>query len=133
MSLMSLKGSDSFEDEHLELVFKRLDLRNIHHIKPSKNLYLACNLVAISIIAGILYIYAAFVSKLLPDTGYWILDFIKHDYYYCYLVPLLLLPTYAVIWLNWIASQIYEHNKSRLRLRLATCHGTKYYIVIVFK
>ena len=107
---MNIKDSDTFEDDHLELVFSRLGLRHLHRIKPSRNIYTACNIVCFSTVFGLAYIYAAFLSKLLPDSGHWILDSIKHDYYYCYLVPLLLLPTYAVIWLNWIASQIFEHN-----------------------
>lgn len=101
-----------FQDESLELAFNKLGLRHIHSIRGPlmKNIYLANNIISLSILLGLLFIYSAFLSKLLPDTGYWILDSMKHDCYYCYLIPLLLLPTYIIIWLNWISSQIFEHN-----------------------
>jgi len=54
--------------------------------------------------------YAGVISKFLPDTGIILLDDIKYDYYYCYLVPLTILPTYMVIYLNWLSMKFFEFN-----------------------
>ncbi|KAI9224649.1 phosphatidylinositol N-acetylglucosaminyltransferase subunit Y-domain-containing protein [Blastocladiella britannica] len=57
-----------------------------------------------------LWVYAAIVSKLLPPTGYWMLDAIQADHYFCYMVPLTLPVTvYFVIW-NWFGLKLYKHN-----------------------
>jgi Phosphatidylinositol N-acetylglucosaminyltransferase subunit Y len=57
-----------------------------------------------------LFSYSAFVSKLMPDTGILVLDFMKHDYYFCYLFPLMLLPTYIVVYINWLAMKFFKNN-----------------------
>jgi phosphatidylinositol N-acetylglucosaminyltransferase subunit Y len=54
--------------------------------------------------------FAAFISKLLPPTGNSILDLIRDDHFYCYLVPLTILPTYSIIYLNWLSLRIFEHS-----------------------
>ena len=59
---------------------------------------------------GAIFLYTAIISKLLPDTGYFVIDFIKHDYYFCYLIPLSIVPTYAVVYLNWLAMRHFEQN-----------------------
>ncbi|RKP26975.1 phosphatidylinositol N-acetylglucosaminyltransferase subunit Y-domain-containing protein [Syncephalis pseudoplumigaleata] len=54
--------------------------------------------------------YAAFVSKWMPDTGSAILDWIRNDQYYCLLVPLSLpLFIYAVT-CNWMGMKLFRHN-----------------------
>ena len=103
----------------IEELFKRLKLRdfreNSHHSLDSSSLgvevksygviLLTCTLV-------FLYIYAAYVSKssLIPSTGYWLLDEMKDDHYYCYLIPIMILPTYIVIYLNWLSMRVFESN-----------------------
>ena len=59
---------------------------------------------------GVSFVYAAFISKFMPDTGVLILDFIKEDFYFCYLFPLLLLPTYIVVYINWLAMKFFKNN-----------------------
>ncbi|KAJ1652439.1 hypothetical protein IWQ61_007227 [Dispira simplex] len=54
--------------------------------------------------------YTTVVAKLLPATGNRILDAIRTDHYYCYLVPLTLtVAFYTVIW-NWLGMKIFRHN-----------------------
>ena len=74
------------------------------------SLLMAYNIIILSIATVTVYIYAAFISKLLPDSGVWILDMLKKDSYFCYLIPLLVLPTYIVVYLNWLCMQIFQHN-----------------------
>jgi hypothetical protein len=37
-------------------------------------------------------------------------DFIKYDEYFCYLLPLSILPTYLILYLNWLAMRHFEQN-----------------------
>jgi len=65
----------------------------------------------ISSVCGVLlYLYAAFISKIMPATGAQILDAIKEDDYFCFLLPLMILPTFVVVYLNWFAYQMYQNN-----------------------
>ena len=59
---------------------------------------------------GVVFVYTAFVSKLLPNSGIAIVDAIKDDYYFCYLLPLLILPTYAILYLNSLSFVHFEQN-----------------------
>jgi phosphatidylinositol glycan anchor class Y biosynthesis protein len=50
-----------------------------------------------------------FISKLLPQTGNPLLDFIKEDRYYCYLVPLTVVVYFAFTVGNWLYMKHYRH------------------------
>lgn len=54
--------------------------------------------------------YALFISKLMPATGNDLLDAIKFDYYYCFLVPATGLVTWLFIYLNWMMLKFFRHN-----------------------
>ena len=51
-----------------------------------------------------------FYPQLLPDTGIPFLDAVKHDTYYCLLVPLTAVPTFIAIYLNWLSASFYRAN-----------------------
>ena len=94
-----------------DTVFQSLGLRHFGRLSLPKNIdYYGYATTCFFAAIGIIYLYTAFVSKLLPDTGYFILDFFKYDYYFCYLFPLSIIPTYAVIYLNWLAMRHFEQN-----------------------
>lgn len=98
--------------DEIDNLFDDLELRNIHDLKI-ENAHLGFYgylIIAMSCFCGSLYLYAAFISKLLPDTGAVVLDMIKNDYYICYLIPLIIPPTYAVIYLNWLSIRHFEQN-----------------------
>ena len=61
------------EDVQLELLFKNLGLRHFGRMEMEPNLCVAYSLVFLSIFIFILFIYAAFASKLMPDTNIYIL------------------------------------------------------------
>mmetsp|Transcript_5628 Transcript_5628/g.5829 ORF Transcript_5628/g.5829 Transcript_5628/m.5829 type:complete len:103 (-) Transcript_5628:157-465(-) len=93
--------------------FAELGLRDFSSNKPQCNAshqFYGFGAFLSSTLFGLLYLYAAFISKLLPHTGYIFLDFWKNDYYYCFLIPLLILPTFVVIYLNWLCMRCFEHN-----------------------
>ena len=52
--------------------------------------------------------YAAFISKLLPPSGHALLDWVRADRFYCFLLPLGALPTYLILYLNWLSMRIFE-------------------------
>ncbi|KAM9958149.1 hypothetical protein ACTFIW_013129 [Dictyostelium discoideum] len=54
--------------------------------------------------------YCLVFSKLLPDTGNRILDFIKYDWYYCLLVPVIIPVTIITVYFNWLSLKFFRHN-----------------------
>lgn len=67
-------------------------------------------IIALSAVLGSCLLYAALLSKLLPRTGNVFLDAVKDDQYYCYFVPLAILPTYLVLYLNWLSLTYFINN-----------------------
>jgi len=54
-------------------------------------------------------IFAVLIAKVIPETGVELLDAVKHDRYYCYLVPLLL-PTLVIFrYWSWLSMQFFQH------------------------
>jgi phosphatidylinositol glycan anchor class Y biosynthesis protein len=100
------------DDENAEIgiLFKSLGLRHFEKMPMEPNIYVAYALLFTSLFIGIFFTYAAFISKLIPDTGIFILDFFKRDYYFCYLIPLMILPTYIVVYINWLAMNFFANN-----------------------
>jgi hypothetical protein len=48
------------------------------------------------------------VSKLLPPSGHALLDAVRADRFYCLLLPLCALPTYLILYLNWLSMRLFE-------------------------
>lgn len=98
------------EDDNIELFFENLGLRHFGKMPLQPNLCVAYGILITSLFVGVLFIYSAFLSKLMPDTGIFVVDFMKRDYYFCYLLPLMLLPTYIVVYINWLAMKFFKNN-----------------------
>ena len=101
----------------IEDMFIRLNLRDFrdNSKKPicSSPLTIEIKAYGVIILTCILvftYVYAAFISPFVPATGYWLVDEMKNDNYYCYLIPIMILPTYIVIYLNWLSLRVFESN-----------------------
>ena len=62
---------------------------------------------AIFFIAGM---YAVLLSKFMPVINHSLLDFLRQDYYYSFLVPLLLPVSILTIYLNWLGMKFFRHN-----------------------
>ena len=71
---------------------------------------LAALVLTLSATAALLFLYAILLSKLMPDTGIGLLDHVKHDQYFCYLLPLSVLPTYLFVYVNWLSLAYFQHN-----------------------
>jgi hypothetical protein len=54
--------------------------------------------------------YTIVVAKFMPETGYAVLDFFRTDQYYCYLIPLTIVPTSIALFVNWVSIQFYIYN-----------------------
>lgn len=94
-----------------EASFQKLGLRHFGRLSAPTNIDYYGSAVTVFFGAiGLLFIYAAFLSKLQPDTGISYVDFFKYDYYFCYLIPLSILPTYIIIYINWVAMRHFEQN-----------------------
>jgi phosphatidylinositol glycan anchor class Y biosynthesis protein len=94
-----------------EQLFKDLGLRHIAHMQVSPTLRLKGFFIMFSsVILFFFFLYAVIISKLLPYTGWSLLDMVKDDHYFCYLMPLIILPTYSVIYLNWLAISHFQQN-----------------------
>ena len=55
-------------------------------------------------------VYAAVLSKFMPDVGHPYLDWVKRDTYYCFLVPLTIPVTFVAIYFNWLGLKLFRHN-----------------------
>ena len=63
--------------------------------------------------AAIIFIglfYAMIGSKLLGPTGNYLLDFIRDDEYYCFLLPLMLPVTVIALYCNWVSMKFFRHS-----------------------
>jgi hypothetical protein len=58
----------------------------------------------------VLGMYSVVFSKIMSDTGNPVLDSIKHDNHYCYLIPLLIVVIYLFIFVNWFSMKLFIHN-----------------------
>ncbi|KAI9355556.1 phosphatidylinositol N-acetylglucosaminyltransferase subunit Y-domain-containing protein [Pilaira anomala] len=54
--------------------------------------------------------YSMVVSPYMPDTNIKLLDWVKHDNYYCLLLPITgLVFFYWIMW-NWMGMKFFRHN-----------------------
>jgi phosphatidylinositol glycan anchor class Y biosynthesis protein len=91
--------------------FRALGLRHFGRLQAPKGVrFYGQVITAVFAVLGALFLYTAILSKLLPDSGNVVVDFIKRDYYFCYLIPLSIIPTYMVVYLNWLAIRHFEQN-----------------------
>jgi hypothetical protein len=51
-----------------------------------------------------------FLAKAMPATGLGVLDFLRDDYYYAYLLPLCIPTTILGMYLNWVSMKIFRSN-----------------------
>lgn len=99
------------QNRQTEENFRALGLRHFGRLPIPKGVkFYGQVITAVFAAFGLLFFYAAVISKILPDSGNVVIDFIKYDYYFCYLIPLAIVPTYMVIYLNWLAMRHFEQN-----------------------
>lgn len=85
--------------------------RILKEVVSNRNLsIISYALVFGSSLFGVCFLYGAVLSKHIPQTNIYILDQMKKDAYFCYLIPLLIVPTYIVIYLNWLSMKLFQHN-----------------------
>lgn len=103
--------SDSSNSINQEELFKELGLRHLISFQLPASLHLTgLVLIVLSVLVLVISLYTILISKLMPYTGIVALDFVKDDEYFCYLLPLLILPTFSVVYLNWLAMNHFQQN-----------------------
>jgi len=55
-------------------------------------------------------LYGVLVSKVMPETGQPVLDWMRRDRYYTFLAPLLLPVAILAVYLNWVGLKLFRHN-----------------------
>ncbi|KAL8147309.1 hypothetical protein AgCh_004863 [Apium graveolens] len=55
------------------------------------------------------FLYAAIISKLLPESENKILAAIQNDRYYCFLVPLTLPISIVAVYFHWLSMKLFKH------------------------
>ncbi|CAM9122019.1 unnamed protein product [Choristocarpus tenellus] len=69
-----------------------------------------CVLVILSGVFFVTTLYAIVFSKLMPPTGHRLLDAIREDFHYCFLVPLTIYPSCAALYMSWASMKLFRHN-----------------------
>ena len=109
-------NDDSDSDrEGIEELLRTIKVRQLDKIDANSFPFLVqkCYFIIITLtILGAVYFYSAIISKFMPDTGYFILDAVKYDNYFCYLIPLMILPTLIVVYLQWLSMTLFQHTQS---------------------
>ena len=92
-------------------LLRRYGVRDADGGSSQGSLFLLASLIlALSVASALLFLYAIVLSKLMPDTGIFLLDYIKHDQYFCFFLPLSVLPTYLFVYVNWLSLTYFQHN-----------------------
>lgn len=73
------EGSSEADEKTREEFYTKLGLRHFGRmtVDATWSLWTAYALVLFAGLGGLLFLYAAYISKLMPDTGVWILDAMK--------------------------------------------------------
>lgn len=66
-------------------------------------------LIGLGALLFILVFYSLFMSPFVGSTGHIVLDFIRKDYYYSMLIPLLIPTTLLVVYANWLSTKFFRH------------------------
>ncbi|CAM9671918.1 unnamed protein product [Ectocarpus sp. 6 AP-2014] len=69
-----------------------------------------CTLLVASGVFFVTSLYAIVFSKLMPSMGHPLLDAVREDSHYCYLVPLTIYPSCAALYMSWVSLKFFRHN-----------------------
>eukprot|EP00752_Nemacystus_decipiens_P004603 g4202.t1 len=72
--------------------------------------FYGCVLLVGSGVFFVTSLYAIVFSKLMPPMGHPLLDAIREDSHYCYLVPLTIYPSCAALYMSWVSLKFFRHN-----------------------
>jgi len=67
-------------------------------------------LIGFAVLLFTIMTYAVVLSPLLEKTGHSLLDFVREDYYYALLLPLMFPVTYVVGYFNWVSIKFFRHS-----------------------
>lgn len=97
--------------ERTEERLLHLGLRKVHEASNGAKVNLWGVVIVVgSLVIGVLFFLTAVVAKLFPLSDIRWIKAIQEDEYYCYLLPLMIVPTYAIMYLNWLSMTIFLNN-----------------------
>mmetsp|Transcript_4905 Transcript_4905/g.7653 ORF Transcript_4905/g.7653 Transcript_4905/m.7653 type:complete len:104 (-) Transcript_4905:315-626(-) len=62
-------------------------------------------LMMVSLAFGVMNLYSLLVSKVLPETGIALLDWVKNDRFFCLLVPTAIPVILVFVYVHWLLVQ----------------------------
>lgn len=111
-SISTLPDSDDICDVSTKIAKKqsqfyeqREDLLHDNHITEIVGFFL----IGLSALLFVLVLYALIFSPLVGSTEHVLLDFIREDTYYCFLIPLLIPTTVIILYVNWVSVKFFRH------------------------
>ncbi|CDH55514.1 predicted protein [Lichtheimia corymbifera JMRC:FSU:9682] len=91
-------------------IYARRTMAHLPETIPDTTYLWGYALIAITAITFTILMYAIIGSKYVPDTNIKLLDWIKHDEYYCLLFPITAIVwIYFIVW-NWMGMKFFRHN-----------------------
>ena len=88
--------------------FRLRDLHSGARLGGKASWTLGLGLIVLAVLYAAVNVYTIVLAKLLPETGFPVLDFFRNDEYFCLLFALLPLPTLATVYLNWLSERLFE-------------------------
>lgn len=110
---MKINRPSNSGKEGKDLLLRELKLRDIPNVGFPKSPfvpYYCLALIGSSSLFLIMFFTMAIFSKFLPKTDNLYLEFFRTDFYYSFLVPLVLIPLYFIVYTNWLSMQMFENN-----------------------
>ncbi|KAL9248188.1 hypothetical protein vseg_021540 [Gypsophila vaccaria] len=65
--------------------------------------------VMVGLVSFALFIYAAVVSKIMPQSDNPYISAIQRDRYYCFLVPLSVPILVVAVYFHWLSMKLFKH------------------------
>ncbi|KAI9319065.1 phosphatidylinositol N-acetylglucosaminyltransferase subunit Y-domain-containing protein [Dichotomocladium elegans] len=109
-SILLPRASSNYSGNMHHPLYARRTMAHLSETIPDNTYLWGYALIAATAIMFISSMYALIGSKYVPDTNNKILDWIKHDEYYCLLVPITaIVYVYFIVW-NWMGMKFFRHN-----------------------
>lgn len=111
LGLASTNSMFITNQHNFEYVLQDFNVRDINSLKTTIGLQtFGYFFLGFAFVSGLMYIYAVFLSKLLPLTGFSWFDVIAKDHFFIYFIPLAIIPSYIIIYLNWLTINHFKQN-----------------------
>lgn len=121
-NLYRFQTQDSLKRDKLDFldspVFVRLEapaIKSVDFLTPQKyqdpelTILAGYCTIVLALISSVFLSFWMFGAKFLPVTGNPVIDFMREDYHYCVVLPLLYPVFYIFIYKNWVSMKAFRH------------------------